>query len=251
MTLQSPLPPYVAFPAAYCDTFSQADFTFSNGFSTMKDRLHMPYVQSWNVGVQREIGSKTVVEARYLGNRGSHVWRTYSLNEVNIFENGFLQEFKNAQRNLAINVANARTGFANNGLPGQVPLPIFEAAFGARGSQAALPAGSAFTNAAFITNLQQGTAGALARDTLLPLGVQPPPSEPGSKVLLADRAEPSRSEDPIDALADVEAVALFLDLLRRVERLVVAQAPLPLTSGAMRLGSDGGRLAHRAPMSVG
>jgi hypothetical protein len=162
LTLQSPLPPYVAFPAAYGNTFSQADFTFSNGFSTMKDQLRMPYVQSWNIGLQREVGSKTVVEARYLGNRGSNVWRTYNLNEVNVFENGFLQEFKNAQRNLAINVANGRTGFANGGLPGQVPLPIFDAAFGARGSQPALPAGSGFTNAAFVTNLQQGTAGALA-----------------------------------------------------------------------------------------
>jgi hypothetical protein len=128
----------------------------------MKDTLRTPYVQSWNIGVQREIGPRTVVEARYLGNRGSHVWRTFNLNEVNIFENGFLQEFKNAQKNLAINLANGRTGFANNGLAGQVALPIFEAAFGARGSQPALAAGSGFTNATFITNLQQGTGGTLA-----------------------------------------------------------------------------------------
>jgi hypothetical protein len=162
LTLQSPLPPYIAFPPSYTSTFNQADFTFSNGFSTMKGNLRTPYVQSWNIGLQREIGSKTVVEARYLGNRGSNVWRTYNLNEVNIFENGFLQEFKNAQKNLAINTANGRTGFGNTGLPGQAPLPIFEAAFGARGSQAALPAASGFTNAGFITNLQQGAAGALA-----------------------------------------------------------------------------------------
>jgi hypothetical protein len=162
LTLQSQLPPFVAFPPAYTETFNQADFTFSSGFSTMKDRLRMPYVQSWNIGMQRDIGSKTVVEVRYLGNRGSNVWRTYSLNEVNIFENGFLQEFRNAQKNLAINTANGRPGFANNGLPGQVPLPMFEAAFGARGSQAPLPATSGFTNAGFITSLQQGTAGTLA-----------------------------------------------------------------------------------------
>ncbi len=162
LTLQSALPPFVAFPSAYTSTFNQADFTFSNGFSTMKDNLQTPYVQSWNIGVQREIGPRTVVEARYVGNRGSHIWRTSTLNEVNIFENGFLQEFKNAQKNLAINLANGRAGFGNNGLAGQVPLPIFESAFGARGSQPALAAGSGFTNATFITNLQQGTAGTLA-----------------------------------------------------------------------------------------
>jgi hypothetical protein len=157
LTLQSPLPPYVTFPPAYGGTFNQADFTFSSGFSTMKSDLRTPYVQSWNIGIQREVGPSTVLEARYLGNRGSHVWRTYNLNEVNIFENGFLQEFKSAQSNLAINLANGRSGFANNGLAGQVPLPIFEAAFGARGSQPALASGAGFTNAAFITNLQQGT----------------------------------------------------------------------------------------------
>jgi hypothetical protein len=43
-----------------------------------------------------------------------------------------------------------------------VPLPILEAAFGSRGSQGALPAGSGYTNGGFITNLDQGTAGALA-----------------------------------------------------------------------------------------
>lgn len=48
------------------------------------------------------------------------------------------------------------------GLPGQVPLPIFEAAFGARGSQPALPASSGFSNGTFITHLRQGTVGALA-----------------------------------------------------------------------------------------
>jgi hypothetical protein len=47
-------------------------------------------------------------------------------------------------------------------LPGQVPLPILEAAFGARGSQPALAAGSSFTSGTFINHLQRGTAGAMA-----------------------------------------------------------------------------------------
>lgn len=50
----------------------------------------------------------------------------------------------------------------NNGLPGQAPLPIFEAAFGGLGSQVPLAASSGFGNSTFITNLQQGEAGALA-----------------------------------------------------------------------------------------
>jgi hypothetical protein len=163
LSLTSTLPALAAFPGQYQDVFNQSDFTFgSTNFATMKDDLRTPYVQQWNIGVQREIAKNTVIEARYIGNKASHVWRTFNINEVNIFENGFLQEFQHAQANLAINQANGVNSFENRGLPGQFALPVFEAAFGARGSQGALPAGSGFTNGGFITNLQQGTAGTLA-----------------------------------------------------------------------------------------
>ena len=163
LTLQTPLPPFVAFPLEYKEVFPQSDFTFSNGFRTMKDDLQTPYVHSWNIGVQRQLAQGLVVEARYLGTRGENVWRTYNINEVNVFENGFLDEFRNAQRNLQINTAaGVANSFQNRGLPGQVALPIFETAFGPRGSAAALPSGSGFTNGAFITNLEQGVVGTLA-----------------------------------------------------------------------------------------
>jgi hypothetical protein len=163
LTLQTPLPPFVAFPLTYQEVFPQADFTFSNGFRTMKPDLQTPYVHSWNIGVQRQIVKGTVIEARYLGTRGENVWRTYNINEVNVFENGFVDEFKRAQNNLAISrAAGAGDNFANRGLPGQSPLPIFEAAFGPRGSQPALPVASGFTNGGFVTNLDQGTAGNMA-----------------------------------------------------------------------------------------
>ena len=164
LTLQTPLPPFSAFPLQYQDVWPQSDFTFgTTGFQTMKNTLRMPYVQSWNIGVQRALSKTTVVEARYLGNRSTNVWRTYNVNEVNIIENGFLNEFKNAQKNLAINQANGVTSFANTGLPGQVPLPLFDAMFGARGSQGALPAAQGYTNGTFINNLNLGEAGRLAQ----------------------------------------------------------------------------------------
>ena len=94
--------------------------------------LETGYVQSWNIGLQREIAKNTVVEVRYLGNRANKLWHAFSLNEVNIFENGFLDDFKRAQQNLAINEANGRTGFANNAPPGQLPIPVFEAVRRAR-----------------------------------------------------------------------------------------------------------------------
>ena len=124
--------------------------------------MKSPMITNWTLGYQRELWRDAALEIRYVGNRGSNLWRFYNINETNIIENNFVQEFRNAQRNLAINVANGQTGFGNNGLPGQVALPIFDAAFGARGSQGAVAATAGYQNATFITNLQQGEAGRLA-----------------------------------------------------------------------------------------
>ena len=76
------------------------------------------------------------------------------------------EEFRNAQRNLAINMANGRTGFANNGLAGQVGAADLRGRVRSARLAGALPAATAgYTNGTFITQLQQGQAGALA-DTL-------------------------------------------------------------------------------------
>lgn len=162
LTLQSPLPPFLEAPAAYQDVWKQSELTFTSPFFAMFNDLKTGRVQSWNIGIQRQVASNTVLEVRYLGNRSANLWHQFNFNEVNIFENGFLDDFKRAQQNLAINEANGRTGFANNGLPGQAGIPVFEAAFGARGGQPALPANQAFTNGNFINDLRQGQAGRLA-----------------------------------------------------------------------------------------
>jgi len=163
MTLQSPLATFVGFPNTFVRDFHQSDFTFGSTFATMKPDLRTPYTQNWNFGLQFEVAKNMVFEARYVGNRATHGWKTYSLNEVNIFENGFLPEFINAKNNLDINVANGKGNtFINNSLPGQVALPIFSAAFGARGSMAALGNSSGWTSSGFVLNLNEGRAGALA-----------------------------------------------------------------------------------------
>ncbi len=52
-----------------------------------------PYVQNFNVSVQRSITNDMVIEARYVGNKGTRLIRGYDLNEANIFENGLLEAF--------------------------------------------------------------------------------------------------------------------------------------------------------------
>ena len=120
LNLQTPLPPFTATPTEFAFPIPMSGFTFNRGFRTIDPDVRTPYVLSWTFGYQRELRGTAAIEVRYVGNRGHNLWRTYNLNETNIIENSFLQDFKNAQRNLEINLANGRTGFANQGLAGQV-----------------------------------------------------------------------------------------------------------------------------------
>ena len=149
--------------STYPKTFHISDQTFSGrtvaGFDPT---LRAPYTINYDFGIQRELWRNTVLEARYVGNQAHLVWRTSNLNEVDIFNNGFLQEFRNAQSNLKINQAAGVNSFQNLGRPGQVALPIFDAAFGARGGLGAIAAGSGYQSTGFIDNLTNGAAGSLA-----------------------------------------------------------------------------------------
>ena len=100
------------------------------------------------------------IEVRYIGSRSVHQWLNLFTDEVNIFENGFLTEFKAAQNNLAVNAAHGMTGanasFSDQtGFTGIQATPIIDQSFTGVG------AGGGFQNSTFITFLQDGAAGAL------------------------------------------------------------------------------------------
>ena len=70
------------------------------------------------------------MEVRYQGNHGVKLWRQVAINEVNVFENGFLKEFDIARNNLAIAQAATASSvnFGNQGLAGQQNIPIIQTA---------------------------------------------------------------------------------------------------------------------------
>ena len=88
----------------------------------------------------RQAGSARSIAARRWksvtsGRGSSRAWTDYNFNEVNIKENGFLDEFRKAQANLQANIAAGRGNtFAYTGAPGTSPLPIFVGAYNARSS---------------------------------------------------------------------------------------------------------------------
>jgi hypothetical protein len=145
-------------PTNFSFPIPESGFTFAyQPFGTVDPNIRSPYIENWNFGIQRQIPGNTVIEVDYVGNHSVHEWENYDLNEVNIFENGFLSEFKVAQANLATYEAahpncQASATCSFEGAPGS--LPLMEQAFGA--------GGSAFTLQSNDTLVQSGQAGALA-----------------------------------------------------------------------------------------
>ncbi len=114
-------------------------------------QLKAGYTQSFSLGLQRALGKDTAVEIRFVRTRGTHLWRQYDLNEVNIFENGFLTQFNAALNNLLISRANNKgDNYGNQNLPGQVNVPVITTGL------------NSSTNSTMVTRLLQGQAGAAA-----------------------------------------------------------------------------------------
>jgi hypothetical protein len=97
----------------------------TDSVNAFNPNLSLGYVQSWTFGLQREVDKNTVIELRYVGNRGVKQWQQYNLNEINVTENGFLNEFKLAQANLQANIAAGRGSHFRYAGPntGTAPLP--------------------------------------------------------------------------------------------------------------------------------
>lgn len=129
--------------------------------------LKVGYVHSFSFGIQRELSKDTVIEARYVGNRGTKLWRSYSLNEFNVTENNFINEFRLAQANLIANNAagGARAGsFAFFGPgTGTSPLPTVLGFFRGAGdpNTAGNYTSANFTNSAFVNLLSPNNANAI------------------------------------------------------------------------------------------
>lgn len=153
-------PMLTGFPATFSFPVPESDFTFDyQPFATVDPNIRSPYIENWYFGLQRQFPSHTVVQVNYVGNHSVHMWENYDLNEVNIFENGFLTEFKAAQANLASYAANHPTCGSSGtcsfeGTPGS--LPLMEQAFQPSSNN------NPFTNATNVTDVSTGQAGALA-----------------------------------------------------------------------------------------
>lgn len=148
-------PTFPTYPAPTAPNYPM-NTTPTLSINAFDPNLKVGYVASWNVGYQRQFAHNNVIEVRYVGNHEVHGWQQVNLNEVNTFENGFQTDFYNAYNNLLIarngNILNTNSNnFSNQGLPGQVNIPILQTALG-----------TLTNNSTYATYLQQNRPGNLA-----------------------------------------------------------------------------------------
>jgi len=121
--------------------------------------IKTPSVFSYSFSWQRQLSKNTSLEARFIHTNSFNQWtgggqlNYMDLNELNISENGFTDEFKRAMANLQANIAAGRGNtFAYTGAPGTAPLPIFLAYLNGStaASSAASYTGTGWTNSTMV-----------------------------------------------------------------------------------------------------
>jgi hypothetical protein len=136
------------------------ELSFESAFFTFDPNFRTPYVQQWNVGVERELFKDTVLEVRYVGNRGTKLTRGIDNNQLRVQSNtAFLTDVQRGYRNILR--CGATTSNNPNPTAAQCPdrepltyIPLLGAGLGLNGF---------LTDPGVRTLFAQGQAGALAQ----------------------------------------------------------------------------------------
>lgn len=92
-----PAPPFL-IPTTFSANAANVGIANNAGFA-ISPNLRTPYVQEWNLSLQRAIGWNTTVTVSYLGNHATDLIRGLDINQVIINQNGFLPAFNIARNN--------------------------------------------------------------------------------------------------------------------------------------------------------
>jgi hypothetical protein len=57
------------------------------------DKYDTPYIQSFNLSVQRELSRTLTFDIGWVANKATKLYRGHQINEVNVIENGILDAF--------------------------------------------------------------------------------------------------------------------------------------------------------------
>src|SRR5687768_7057014 len=151
-------PAFVPPPISYLQNNNTGNF-FGTIFAIDPD-IQIPRIEQYSFGVQRELFGNMALEVRYVGSRSKNLVRGIDINQIDIFNNGFLADFNRARANLAL------TGNPFCVSAGCQPLQIFVNGAGGPGrlgvNTAAANAVGRINRTTFINNLVAGTPADLA-----------------------------------------------------------------------------------------
>ncbi len=144
-------PPAFQVPRTFADNFALSS---TAPFALIDPGLRTPYVQQWNFSIQQRLKGG-VLEARYLGHHATKQFRAFDYNQVDIFADGFYDDFLRAYSNgiLARNQTGRFAASYNPAIAGSQRLPVFDS----------LPSGGLLTNATVSNLIETQQPGDLAR----------------------------------------------------------------------------------------
>lgn len=120
--------------------------------------IRTPYVEQWNLSIQRDLGWNTSLTVSYVGNHGVGLFRAVDVNQLDFTKNGFLADFKRARANGFLSLAANGTFNPLYSGPGSQPLTVFPLLFATGGIDSS---GKANFQQRFVDDIQQGLLGTL------------------------------------------------------------------------------------------
>lgn len=126
--------------------------------------IRTPYVEQWNLSLQRDIGWNTSISVSYIGNHGVGLFRAIDVNQLDFTKNGFLADFNRARSNGFLSLAANGTFDPLYSGPGSQPLTVFPLLFADGGIDNHNPANAQFYQPQFVNLIELGQIGALEAD---------------------------------------------------------------------------------------
>jgi hypothetical protein len=161
-TLPTIAPPVFAGAPTFIQNNNPPISSFIGNISGVDPNLQVPKVEQYSFGIQREFFGNLALEVRYVGSRSNSLLRGVDFNQIDIFNNGILQDFNRALANDKL------TGNPFCITAGCQPLQIFREVAGSAGrlgvapTTATTPTGT-LSRTTFLNNLRNGAVADLAR----------------------------------------------------------------------------------------
>ncbi len=157
--------PAIVAPSGVTPTQLTTPAPFStNSIHVIDPSLRSPKSYQWGVSFEREVGWNSVIEVNYIGNHGVGLLGGYDINQVDIFNNGFLSAF-NAIRSAFLANPNCFPTFssANCTIPANTS-PLINALYSNDTRRLSTETGSQFVVRQLSSAVAQGGVATVALD---------------------------------------------------------------------------------------